>query len=195
MSEASAIKGSPVSSAEINEVPNGTQTSLGDMLGLPPPEHIDEVPSPDSFTEPITVIELPTGEINHKLITELFDRTTGLKDEDRISRLLTQAYNAVHPAVRAVPSWLIAYMADTPVDWYHQHKDFVASLIEDSDKTPLASVYDDTDALVTESLFLRNAQEISESAWLHGRGDLGMRVELSARLMVLEAVQGARRAS
>ncbi len=156
--------------------------------GIEPPygtlTPVDEIPVETTETVQST---LPPTTMDLHVVRDLLQEETGVSYDQRIGRLLTYAWNSSTIVERTIPSEFYAYATDNPADWYTEHAGEIKELIEQ--RTGLIEIYDGTDEYVDRSPFLRNAISIHDTAENRGRRHEGLRVEIGARMILLEAIE------
>ncbi len=143
-------------------------------------ESEDEAPAP-----------LPATTLNLDRVRKLL---TGKSDTDfdtRIALLLSDAWNSSSIVERTLPADLIAFATDNPADWYMKNAARVKEISEDKDR--LKEINQDTQSFEASSPLLRNALAIHEESVNWVLDDYGQRVEVSARLIILDALEERKR--
>lgn len=167
----------------------GEAASLGDIINLPQPEKIIEE-APTGQATP------PPSALNMQLVKKMLDKKGDTYPDKRIADLLAYAWNTHHPVERVVPPMLIPFITDSPASWYAEHKQRINQILAASrnqrspDHYELEEINEATKLYETDinAAFLRNAIRINKTSW---KNEDGVRVELSARMILLEAAEAA----
>jgi len=129
--------------------------------------------------------DIPSTTLDSNRVKELL--AEDLNADSRIANLLTYAWNSSSTVGQTIPHYLIVYATDNPGDWYIANLQIVKRIIDE--RSGLSDMYDQTDEYETLSPFLRNASTIHDMAFNRGKRSEGLIIEVSARLIVLEAIQ------
>ena len=179
MSEAQCILGD----YEAAPVQQEAGVRLAHVLSLPEPEAIASAHAADQDK---TV--LPPTTLDALAVRRIFE-TQSLTPEERIEQLLSEAWKSRTLVERSVPSELLPHITQDLAAWYRCSAQDISQVLEQP--TYIQDIYDETE-LYADCPFLRNAAEINELSWMRDNGKDGMTLELSARMIVLEAMHASR---
>lgn len=171
--------------------------ALASVTQLPVAERVNDTEEGLPTLKSADEETLPPTSLDTAVVRQLLDRNNDSWPAMRISQLLTYAWSSASTVVeRKLPGYLVPFAPDNLADWYKTNRERIETIItaQKSRRFPRGyctdDLFDDTEAFKTLP-FIRNAAHINRLAASAGLTE-GLRVEIAARLIVLETVQAAR---
>lgn len=118
---------------------------------------------------------------------EILRNEAELKYQDKLTALLIYAWNTTGTTDPSIPIELVRFVPEDLEKWFKANAEFIDQLIEHRNTLP--AIYDETDAYEASSPFIQNAVDIHDLAINRGMRKEGLIIEISARLLLLEAIR------